>query len=483
MKPLVPFALAALAPVALHCAGAHDAPAPSAPAPAIVDLAGFVEVPARDVAYRGGHVHIEATARLFYNFRRADERPADKPIFVLFNGFAAEIVRAYGTGPTTVVDGAVVPNPASWTKTANLLYIEPRQAGYSYDVLADRAPVLAEDCGPGVFNEYVDAADVLLGVLAFLGAHPEMRGPIYWVGESYGGARVTWILAYLRGRFDLASYTDETLARRIAESRRAASTRAGQILLQPWLAGRAQADAIAAVCIDSGERAAVSASVGAPCPDADACACAVAHDRSRYNYSYTTEQQTQREGAADSAHLIPERAAALLGVPLTSIPLLAAKERGRGFKCTARDDTVPSDDAIAAALGPLGALPVAQSYWLPYSPLLPGKSVLAIPPEPDWQTQNYLAPAFVDNLRDVPAFVTSGALDLVVPTRSLAPALGAVIGAERVDAATPASVTVRYSDGARAITIAPYASAGHMISMTAPAELARDVSAWVAMHP
>ena len=94
-------------------------------------------------------------------------------------------------------------NATPYTQFANLVYLEPRQSGYSYDVIAGRAPDAA-DCAPSIFNEYVDAADFLLGALAFLDAHPQLHGPVYWVGESYAGVRVTWVLAYLRGRWDLA---------------------------------------------------------------------------------------------------------------------------------------------------------------------------------------------------------------------------------------------------------------------------------------
>ena len=105
-------------------------------------------------------------------------------------------------------------------------------------MITGRAPTLA-DCAPDIFNEYVDAADVLLSALAFLDAHPQLRGRVYWVGESYAGVRSTWILAYLRGRWELASYADSTLAARIALTQRTTSLYAGQILLEAWLAGGA----------------------------------------------------------------------------------------------------------------------------------------------------------------------------------------------------------------------------------------------------
>jgi pimeloyl-ACP methyl ester carboxylesterase len=466
-------AILGLALVLLSC-GSTASP-PAAPAePHVAVEAGFLDVPARDVSLKGQSIRIEATARLFYNLRPADESPADKPIFVLFNGFAAEVVRAYGTGPTTVSDGgAVVANASSLTRVANLLYIDPRQAGFSYDVLANRAPA-ASDCASAIFNEYVDAADVLFAVLAFLDAHPELRGPVYWVGESYAGVRVQWILAYLRGRWDLASYEDGALASKIAQTSRATSLRAGQILLEPWLVGRAHADAIAAVCSDPDEIAGVSASVGSACAPSSACDCANADDRSLYNYTYTVEHQTAREREACEAHVIPERAAALFGLPLTSIPQLAASSHALGFKCSAPDATVPQEDALVALLG---ALPAGQFYYAPYSPLLPGKETA--PTTLDWRTQNFVGDAFVDDLRDVPTFVTNGDRDLVVPTRALAPALRTLVGADRVDAISPSQLVVKYPDGARTIEIRTYPSAGHMVTMLEADAFARDVIAWL----
>src|SRR4051812_17256468 len=89
-----------LSAAALLAIGCHGEPPLSGP-PAEIPLspeAGFVDVPARDVSLKGQPIHVEATARLFYNLRPADESPGEKPIFVVFNGFAAEVVRAFGTG-------------------------------------------------------------------------------------------------------------------------------------------------------------------------------------------------------------------------------------------------------------------------------------------------------------------------------------------------------------------------------------------------
>ncbi len=101
---------------------------------------------------------------------------------------------------------------------------------------------------------------------------------------------------------------------------------------------------------------------------------------------------------------------------------------------------------------------------------------------PDWDSNDLEAEAFVDNLHDVPAFLTHGARDLVVPTVALAPALVSVLGASRVDTASSAKLGVRYPDGERYIDLYDFASAGHMITMVEPALFASDLIGWLGSH-
>jgi hypothetical protein len=467
---------------ALGCSsrgGTHDAP--DAPAEAQVSAptaaAGFVEVPPRKVSVKGSAVDIATTARIFYSYEPAETAPEASPIVFLFNGYAAEIVRAFGTGRIGVnASGVVAPNTAPFTHFANLVYLDPRQSGYSYDVPPAGAPrsPSAADCGPDVFNEYVDAADVLLAALGFLAAHPTLRGPVYWLGESYGGVRVTWIVTYLRGRWQNVPYVDDTLAAAIASAGRERSLTTGQILLEGWVAGGPETTAIAAECDAAAETAAVAMSVGQSCEGVGACSCATQLGRSLYNYTYTTAFETERETQAILAHIDPTAAAALLGVSLESIPELAQKERTKGWKCVGPDSTIPSESTLEAALGPL---PSNQVYYLDYSPLLPGKELGT--PVTDWRTAPTLALAFVDNLHEVPTFLTRGARDLVVPTDALAPALSSAIGAARVDTSKTDAIGVIFPDGERTITIRDYANAGHMITMVQPTDLSADLEAWL----
>jgi len=472
---------AALACAACSANGTHDAaerPTPDGGADGATVTgdgrhpeAGFVELAPRNITLRGRDLALAATSRIFYNFRPADEDPEDKPIIVLFNGFASDTVRPFGTGPFTVErDGTVIPNPDSLTQFANLLYIDPRQAGFSYDLIADRPPTNA-DCSPDVFNEYVDAADVLLASTQFVTSHAALTGPVYFMGESYAGVRITWMLAYLRKAWSLAPYRDRTLEASVNALDRARFLH-GQILLQPWLAGAAHATAIADDCATPALLSAVQASIGSPCPTDNACTCADHYARSPYNYTFTASEQNARIFAADATQVAPADAEQIYGVELDSIRELYASERARGFKCNVADDATPDESALVAVLG---ALPAGQNYNLAYSPLEPGKGSAVTP---DWRQLTLVGTAFLDNLQTIDTFLTDGQRDLVVPEPALVPALGALSrGASITETAD--QVTVSFSSGPRTIDIRHYPNAGHMITMIQPHEFAADVRAWL----
>lgn len=435
--------------------------------------AGFVELAPRNVVLGGRAVSLAATSRIFYNFRPADQDPEGKPIIVLFNGFASDTVRPFGTGPFTVqLDGTVIPNPDSLTQFANLLYIDPRQSGFSYDLIASRAPADA-DCSRDVFNEYVDAADVLLASTHFVTEHHALTGPVYFMGESYAGVRITWMLSYLRQAYALAPYQDSALETAMNALDRARFLH-GQILLEPWLAGAAHAVAISNACVAPALVAAVQTSVVMPCPVDNACACANYFSRSQYNYTITDAEQTARFFTGDSAQIDPAEAEAICGVKLETVPPLHAGERARGFKCSVADETTPSEAALVSLLG---ALRAGQNYNLAYSPLQPGKGTM----NPDWHELNLVGAAFLDNLRTIDTFLTDGKRDLVVPEVALAPALTA-LGTGVSVTQTPDRVTVAFPAGPRNIDIRHYPDAGHMITMIEPHALSQDVRAWLALR-
>ncbi|HYP78096.1 MAG TPA: hypothetical protein VER12_19120 [Polyangiaceae bacterium] len=450
---------------------ASDGAASNGGAPAIAVQAGFLDLAPREVFVGERAVSLAATSKIFFNFRPAETDAAHKPVIVLFNGFASDVVRAFGTGPNSVQpDGSVAPNPDSLTQDANLLYLEPRQAGFSYDVLDGRA-ASAEDCSQDVFSEYVDAADVLLASLQFMTARSELKGPVYWLGESYAGVRITWIVAYLRQAWSLAPYRDETLQRALAAVDRERYL-SGQVLLQPWLVGAAHGTAIHAACQRPALLAAVQASVPSPCSSSDACVCASENGRSLYDYTIGDREQKAQLFLADAAQVSPALAEALYGVRFENIAGLGGKERARGFKCSIADDETPEQSALLSLLGPL---PEGQSYNLAYSPLTSGKGST----DPDWRRQNRVGAAFLDNAQHVPTLVTDGQHDLVVPEIALAPALRAISGSVTVgESAT--ELTLAFPSGTRELAIFHYAASGHMITMREPHAFATDLRAWLA---
>jgi len=209
----------------------------------------------------GGQTLTTAPANLWYSYFAADQDAAHAPIFVMQNGGpgAATMVNLFAnnTAPYTLNLDAIgtyianagepepllpfdpslpafdedgnsvaptdpnaqlpdstpappgfVSNPNSWTSMGNLLYIDPALTGLSYNV----SPIAADPDTPATsfgarlvqmasgsnLNPWVDADQVLRGVLTFLDSHPALQdNPVVFVGESYGGVRVTTMLNML----------------------------------------------------------------------------------------------------------------------------------------------------------------------------------------------------------------------------------------------------------------------------------------------
>jgi uncharacterized protein YjbI with pentapeptide repeats len=188
-----------------------------------VNEAGFLSVGAIDYSFprtiAGIPAPIEYTttpANLFYSFQAADADgvdPIEAPLFVMLNGGPGAAttanLMANNTAQYTVNtealdrgDPGFAKNPNSWTAMGNLLYIDPPLTGFSYntrpeatDSVVDRG---LEFLRRGNFNAFIDADQVLRAVLLFLEDHPELAAnPVIFVGESYGGVRVTTMLNML----------------------------------------------------------------------------------------------------------------------------------------------------------------------------------------------------------------------------------------------------------------------------------------------
>jgi len=172
-------------------------------------------------------------ARMFYSFQAADRNPEDKPLFVFFNGGPASAtssgLMSMYTGRFTLDNRiesgggeSYIPNPLPWTRFGNLLYIDAREAGFSYNIMTRVTEELArwQEFNAQNYNPLFDAADYLRVLLRFLARHPALRANrVVIVGESYGGDRATCMLHLLLNYADYGNsremFQDPSLSREI----------------------------------------------------------------------------------------------------------------------------------------------------------------------------------------------------------------------------------------------------------------------------
>ncbi len=150
-------------------------------------------------------------ARIWYSFHAADNQNEDKPLFIFFNGgpgsaTSSGLMSMYTgryTLDNTIDSGGgdhYIPNHVPWTSMGNLLYIDARQAGFSYNqmMLVNDYNARFREFNSQNFNSFFDAADFIRVVLRFLGDHPQLQdNPVIIVGESYGGTRTLTMLHIL----------------------------------------------------------------------------------------------------------------------------------------------------------------------------------------------------------------------------------------------------------------------------------------------
>jgi hypothetical protein len=156
-------------------------------------------------------------ARIWYSFLRADKDGPGTPLFVFFNGgpgsaTSCGLMSMY-TGRYTIDNqaeggGEYIANPVPWTQFGHLLYMDARQAGFSYNLMEQAEDVneRLREFNAQNFNSFFDAADFIRVLLRFLAARPRLQGrPVVIVGESYGGTRATAMLHILLNYTDYAN--------------------------------------------------------------------------------------------------------------------------------------------------------------------------------------------------------------------------------------------------------------------------------------
>lgn len=467
--------------------------------PAIVAKSGFIDLDAN--AYVRHNVALtSSSARMFYSFHPADENPHVAPTFVFFNGgpgYATSLgLMARGTGPMTVGSPAdstaLVENPWSWTQFGNLLYIDTRQAGFSYATLEDPEVEQSrlDERYENNFNDYTDSADIVRVMLRVLASTPGIQdNPIVIVGESYGGVRAAMTIEFLFNANGLRTqtwYTDPALADEVAAHFAAISDEVdgpeeqivAQVLIQPFVAHTQFEDQADVFCAPGSPEAEVADEVGADCMNLKSY-------RDVYNI-------TQAEGWSDwidvvaGEHLMNvDSLQAILGVDPLGIDGLKASDRAGAFRFQSvyLTEAQPEFDEALGSLNP----------WDAYHVIL-NRAVY----NDDKYTNPVPCVYFSMALARADAFITDGDFDVVVDTpvlpttlmkcqeRVSLPFVDSIVATHDAigDEARPGHWTVTYNGnspigaGERKVRWPRY-EAGHMVATDQPQQLFEDVQAFL----
>jgi hypothetical protein len=470
--------------------------------------AGFIELEpvSYSVPFESPTERRSERTRLFYSFLPADEAAKSKPVFVFFNGgpgASSTLLLSFGTARYTLdaddLSAPLEPNAHSFTALGSLLYIDARQAGFSYG-LTEQPEVEAErakEFSPESFNAAADAADFVRATIRVLEKQPALRNnPVVLVAESYGGTRAATMLdllldPHLEGSF----YVEPTFAAEldahyqhvfsgVAPERIGRAARARQfgwqVLIQPLLAGSLQYSQMEALRPAALERMA----------DAQGVSPEELSERCDYDVSKPLAW-CEEIGEATRAAVTSEAGFELLtGVAPLLVPGLRASERSGAFRLIdpAGGDADPSD-----WVSQLGALPAWDRYFSSSvaEPVASGFSKALHSP-------NYVVP-FLRAARNVSTLITNAQLDKVILSESIVPALNDVVplfvnepwftGAEYMDSDAGPSTRVRLSYAAfpdlgpaaeRIVYMPHFEHSGHFVAAAEPAKLLAEVSNFLA---
>lgn len=457
-------------------------------AAALAPEAGFLAIGAHSFStYKLGveTVHAAPEARMWYAFRPADEDPADKPLAVFFNGgpgYASATLFGSNTNavtldPDVAGDAVVAANPHRWTRFASVLYIDPRNSGYSYDIAPDVA-----DPSPLKFAPEHDAADYVRTILAFLARHPQLRGNrVILVSESYGGNRSALMIGQLMrpGQLlqttryrDEAAHADllahyasvfpaEALAGDLTPTLLAGQF-GHQVMIQPaltWLnIGGADDTPDDQQMLELGCVA-----------DPDYLQC-----------DESIGWAGERTGPIVAALTDPPALSAALGVDATTIEWLHADARAGAVP--RGEHTDGHDEAGLRAV--FGELADGESYYLPYGS--------GLDPIFGWQDY-YYGYSFLESFIDVATFITDAGKDLTVHAPDIPAKIAAytdvvasVVHDEQpvADEPRPGRLIIKYAPGLlpgdpEIVLRHPYYPVGgHIVTLKHGGELAEDVCRW-----
>lgn len=494
------------------------------PQPDLEPDAGLYALPVVDFVLDGS-AYTSSAARSFYSFQPARAEAAaledgQVPLFVFFNGgpgASSGILMSFNTGertldPQVLGEEAIADNPHAWTQLGHCLWLDARLAGFGYGLMEDPsdAGARASEFSVRNFNPWLDAADLLRGLLAFFETHPSLRGnPVVLVGESYGGIRAATMLdlvlfadAHAQGD---TGYVDPELAAALhdhhalvhelrpdesADADLVATQFGRQILVQPLLAGQAQL-AASGELLDGPDSPlqALGDEVGVPYPPAPAFYSGTqkrqwaldwvgARGRDTNNIGQAAGWTDEVITGANQRLRTTQTLGDMLGIDVTQLQGLQglhAESRHDAYRVEATAPDYPTD--LTETFGELAPYDV---YYLSFVrdvfDAFYGPGAYAHGVEP---TATAFADVALSNFRYVDTLITHGTADVVVWPPAIAPALATRSGVEWA-ASGDDSILIRYVDGTAAeLALRRYEGGAHSITMTHPGELLADVADWL----
>lgn len=377
------------------------------------------------------------TSRMFYSFHPADDCQLSRPVALLFNGgpgISTAPLMTLNTGPYTLasydgVNSGLVANPSSWTRFANVLYVDARLAGFSYDL----APL-------GDYTWRGDTALFVRGLLQFLAAHPMLRANrVVLVGESYGGTRATRMLDLL---FHYGTRAEGALAAEIQAHFDAVFGAAGELVAPDVIARQFGHQVLIQPLVLPNQ--------GPICG---------------YGQEDTSHSDDWLQNLLDSIQLTctdVEQLRTLWGVDPRSIEQLLPEARGTATRDL---DVLPPQGNLVDVLG---SLRTGDAYF----------SIGGVRFDID---ASELADHFVTNLMYVKTLITNARYDCAIVSSQIPRALMTTPGVSQV-AVVDETIHVTYADpaiGERTIAF-PSFDAGHMVSAYQPDQLSRAIARFIA---
>jgi serine carboxypeptidase len=439
---------------------------------ALAPEAGFLALPETHYELDGVDHRVFA-GRFFYSFWPADETPETKPIAVLTNGGPAfatsSALMVLNTGPmraTTSPPGVAEPNPDSWTRFANLLYVDSRQSGFSYEIDSEGAG--SEKLEKSAES---DAAEMLWVLIRFLQRHPQIRAnPVVLVAESYGGTRAPLMLSFLYGDEPLDSpgtrYRNPQLLTELVDHFAAIGLGTGTDLPPPGAVSTQFGHQVLIQPFVGGDRFLIGDTIP-PHPD-----CVGDYILQCDDPDPEVELQARTQALFSNQGL-----SAFTGVHAETIEWLLPSFREHAFRVTGLE---PSE---AAQLdGWLGPLEDSDGYFLTYADGPYGSDII---------TSDRYGYHFLRALLRIKTLITHAPYDMSVESAALLLVLesydDAVVDIRQLGSDTdkePEWLRIQYvpefagTDATRFVRFPFYEGAGHMVTARRSAELLADLIDW-----